>query len=226
MFTAFTLPRARMIAALLIAGTVLGGCMSGPRGALTAENNPSLYSVHQPVVQRTDYVLDLDASGDTLASSERARLLAWFDSIELRYGDQIYVEEPRNYPSPGARAEVGGVLGEYGMLLRDGAPVAAGSVQPGQVRVIASRATASVPDCPNWRDQQILPSVNTSANYGCAVNSNLAAMVADPNDLVRGRAGNVDGSGSTAARAVRVYRERAPTGTQGLPATSTRQQGN
>jgi pilus assembly protein CpaD len=214
--------RFRTFAALLVAGATLGGCMSGPAGPLTAENNPSLYSVHQPVVQRTDFVLDLDAAGDRLTQGERARLIAWFESIELRYGDRIYVEEPRDYPSPGARADVGSVLGEYGMLLHSGAPVAPGAVQPGTVRVIASRATASVPGCPNWSEEQILPSVTTSANYGCAVNSNLAAMVADPNDLVRGRAGNADSSGATAARAVRVYRERQPTGSQGLPAETTR----
>ena len=78
-----------------------------------------------------------------------------------------------------------------------------------------------MPECPNWNDPRLAPSTNTSANYGCAVNSNLAAMVADPNDLVRGRQGSVDSSGSTATRAVRVYRERQPTGAQPLPATST-----
>lgn len=210
----------------LIAAAGLGGCTSGPQGPLTAANNPSLYSVHQPVVQRTDFVLDLDASGDTLTAAERARLVAWFDSIELRYGDQLFVEEPRDYPSPGARNEVAGVLSEYGMLLRTGAPVVAGQTVPGTIRIIASRATASVPGCPNWSESQIAPSVTTSANYGCALNSNLAAMVADPNDLVRGRTGTTNGSGATASRAVRVYRERQPTGAQPLPTTTTRGTGN
>jgi pilus assembly protein CpaD len=213
----------RISPVILIAASCasLGACASGPRGALTATNNPSLYSVHQPVVQRTDYVLDLDASGDTLSAAERARLTGWFDAIELRYGDQLFVEEPRDYPSPGGRAGVAEVLAEYGMQLHTGAPVKAGAVAPGSVRVIASRATASVPGCPNWDDRQIVPTVNTSANYGCALNANLAAMVADPNDLVRGREGSVSGSANTANRAVRVYRDRTPTGGGALPTTST-----
>jgi pilus assembly protein CpaD len=210
---------AKTIASLVLAAAALSGCAS--TGPLTATSNPSLYSVHQPVVQRTDFVLDLDASGDILSPGERDRLIAWFESIELRYGDRIFVEEPRDYPSPGARAGVAGVLGEYGMLLQPGAPVVTGQTVPGTVRVIASRATASVPDCPNWGDQQIVPSVNTSANFGCAVNSNLAAIIADPNDLLRGRSGSAEGSGSTAARAVRVYRDRTPTGAQPLQQTST-----
>lgn len=213
---------AKVLIALALVSTTLGACASGPRGALTATNNPSLYSVHQPVVQRTDFVLDLDASGDTLSQAERSRLVAWFDSIELRYGDQLFVEEPRDYPSPGARAGVGEVLGDYGMFLQNGAPVLPGQIAPGIVRVIASRATASVPGCPNWNENEILPTVNTTPNYGCAWNQNLAAMIADPNDLVRGRNGSVNGSGGTAARAVRVYRDRTPSGTGPLPATSTR----
>lgn len=216
---------AKPLTTLILVAASLSACASGPRGALTPTNNPSLSSVHQPVVQRTDFVLDLDASGDSLSPSERARLAAWFDSIEIGYGDQFYVEEARSYPSPGARADVAALLGQYGLLLRDGAPVVAGTVAPGAIRVIASRATASVPGCPNWSDDEIAPTVNTSANYGCAVNSNIAAMVADPNDLVRGRAGSVNGGADTASRAVRVYRGRQPTGTQGLATPSTRSGG-
>ena len=213
--------RLTSLTAISVLALGLGACTSNSSGPLTATNNPSLYSVHQPIVQHTNFVLDLDASGDSLSASERSRLIGWFEGIELRYGDRIYVEEARDYPSPGARGDVGRVLGEYGMLLQSGAPITNGNVAPGTVRVVASRATASVPNCPNWSEQQIAPSANTSANYGCAVNSNLAAMVADPNDLVRGRQGSVDSSGSTATRAVRVYRERQPTGAQPLPATST-----
>ena len=213
--------RLTSLTAISVLALGLGACTSNSGGPLTAANNPSLYSVHQPVVQHTNFVLDLDASGDSLSASERSRLVGWFEGIELRYGDRIYVEEARDYPSPGARGDVGRVLGEYGMLLQSGAPITNGNVAPGTVRVVASRATASVPNCPNWSEQQIAPNANTSANYGCAVNSNIAAMVADPNDLVRGRQGSVDSSGSTATRAVRVYRERQPTGTQPLPATST-----
>ncbi len=210
------------LTALALLPLGLAACVSNPGGPLTATNNPSPYSVHQPVVQRTDFVLDLDASGDTLSPAERARLIGWFESIELRYADRIYVEEPRGYPSPGARNGVADVLGEYGMMLHDGAPVTAGNVAPGVVRVVASRATASVPGCPNWGVSDIAPRSSTSPNFGCATNSNLAAMIADPNDLVAGRPGSIEGSSRTAARAVRVHRERQPTGAQPLPNVNTR----
>lgn len=222
--------RATSITILLAASaaaTTLAGCASGPSGPVTARHNPSLYSVHQPVVEHSHFVLELDASGDTLSDAERARLAGWLETIELRYGDRLYVEEPRDYPSIGARAGVASLVGEYGMQLQPGAaPVVAGTPAPGQIRVIASRATASVPGCPDWGEDQVLPTVRTSSNYGCATNSNLAAMIADPNDLVLGQQGNINGSPQTANRAVRLYRERAPTGAQPLQAPSTRSGGN
>lgn len=217
--------RAKSITALLIAAG-LAGCASGPSGPVTAANNPSLYSVHQPVVHRRDYVVDLDASGDRLSASERARLAAWFESIELRYGDRLYVEEPRDYPSPGARAAVESLVAEYGMLLQTGAPITAGATAPGTVRVIAARAIASVPGCPNWTESQVTSSVVTSPNYGCATNANLAAMIADPNDLVLGQQGSGRDSASVANRAVRVHRDRQPTGAQPLQSPSGPAGGN
>ena len=78
-----------------------------------------------------------------------------------------------------------------------------------------------MPGCPEWDEQTEFPNPNTSANYGCATNSNLAAMVANPEDLIRGQDGTIDGSALTAGRAIRTYRERQPSGRDGLPAANT-----
>ena len=55
---------------------------------------------------------------------------------------------------------------------------------------------------------------------------NLAAMVANANDLVEGQNHSGRGSASTAGRAIRTYREQPPTGRQGLQATTTREGSN
>jgi pilus assembly protein CpaD len=60
------------------------------------------------------------------------------------------------------------------------------------------------------------------SNYGCAVNANLAAMVANPEDLVHGREGSGVGDARTATKAVETYRNATPTGTQGLKDISTK----
>lgn len=47
-------------------------------------------------------------------------------------------------------------------------------------------------------------------------------MVANPEDLVHGREGSGVGDAATASRAIGVYRNTPPTGTQGLQDISTK----
>lgn len=218
--------RIRIFSAALVLGTSLAGCVSPNTNALTSTQNPSLYSVHQPVVARNDFVLDLRTDGGGVSRAEIERLHGWFDAIGLRYGDRISIDE--GYGAGRARADVAAAVSEYGLRVDDAAPVTAGQVPAGTVRIVTSRTTASVPGCPDWapEDNGVAPRQNTSSNYGCATNANLAAMIADPNDLVRGRTDSGTGAATTATRAIRVYRERPPTGQQGLPAVSTRSGGS
>ena len=61
--------------------------------------------------------------------------------------------------------------------------------------------------------------------FGCAANGNLAAMIANPEDLVHGREGNGLSDATTASRAIGVYRTTPPTGTKGLQDISTKSGG-
>jgi len=216
------------IAAVSALGLTMAGCSAGggQNRPLTAATNYSVYSVHQPTVEHTNYVLDLRVDGDRVSEAELNRLAAWFHSIDARYGDRITIDQPRGYASAGARADVGRVASDFGLLL-DGqsAPVTQGEIAPGTVRIVASRAAAHVEGCPSYTNQGIDSPVRTDSNYGCATNSNLAAMIADPDDLVRGREGNGSESAQVAGRAVGSYRTRVPTGSQPLPAATTRNSG-
>ncbi len=209
------------LAAASAAALLASGCATAPRGALTAQNNTGLYSLHQPVVERTDYVFDVAATANGLSAAEQDRLDAWFASIQLRYGDRLSVDAPGGEVSPATAQDIARVAARYGLLVTPGAPITPGEISPGTVRVVASRAHASVPDCPTWSDPGIAAATTTSSNFGCAVNSNLAAMIADPNDLVVGREGGIDLSGSTASRAIHTYRSRPATGSQPLQSTTT-----
>jgi len=177
-------------------------------------------AVNVPVVTRADYAFDLAAPDGALSESESARLDAWFRSLELGYGDTIYVDGPYAY---GARDDVARVAGNYGLLVAAGAPMSAGAVPPGTVRVIVARTRASVPDCPNW-ERPAQPSIDhvSMPNFGCGVNGALAAMVANPQDLVHGREGSGVGDNRTAVKAVDSYRKAAPTGTSGLQDINTK----
>ncbi|HYD14361.1 MAG TPA: CpaD family pilus assembly lipoprotein [Allosphingosinicella sp.] len=214
------------IAAVSALGLAVSACATGQPAQLNARSNYSVYSVHQPVVEHTNYVLDLRVEGDRVSEAELNRFGAWLESIGARYGDRITIDEPRGYASAGARADVGRVAGDFGLLLADAAaPVTEGEIAPGTIRVVASRSSARVDSCPSYTNPGIDSPVRTDSNYGCATNSNLAAMVANPDDLVRGQEGSGRESAQVAGRAVGSYRTRQPTGNQPLPAPSTRSSG-
>jgi pilus assembly protein CpaD len=190
------------ISALIALGLTLAAC--GPV-------NRSLDSVNQPVVSRTDYVFDVRAGIDGLGESEGKRLTGWFDSLQLGYGDHVAVDDPSG--SAATRDAVARITARYGLLLAAAPPIVGAAAEPGSARIIVSRSTAAVDNCPNWsRKAQPEFAGSTMSNYGCATNSNLAAMIADPQDLLQGRTGNAGSDAGTAVKAIRAFRDAAPTG--------------
>ncbi len=188
--------------------------------ACMGTENRGVESVHQPVVQRTDYVIDLNSGGYGLGQGEQDRLEGWFRSIDLAFGDRVSVDDPAG--SGAVQSEVQALLGRRGMTLTGNAPVTAGAIAPGTVRVVVSRASARVAGCPDW-SRPSSPDFSSSAmsNYGCANNAALAAMVADPLDLVQGREAGAATDPVTSSKAIRNYRDTVPTGKQGLKNEST-----
>jgi pilus assembly protein CpaD len=187
--------------ALLVVAAALTGCSYTPHDL----PDRGIEAVNVPVVTRAEYVFDAAAPDGSLAPGEAARLDAWFSGLDLSYGDSIYVD---GLYADAARSDVAKVAGSYGMMVGVGAPVTSGAVVPGTVRVIVSRTRATVPNCPNW-SLPAQPNYNnrTMSNFGCGVNSNLAAMVANPEDLLHGREGSAAYDAATGAKAIRMYRD-------------------
>jgi pilus assembly protein CpaD len=197
-------------ASLIVA---LGGCGGMP-------TNRGLESVHQPVVSRTNYTLDITAGPGGVSIPEQRRLSGWFEALDLRYGDRISIDDPMK--SGASRAAVDGVAGRYGMIVGDEAPVTPGFVNPGTIRIVVTRSTATVPGCPDWsKTSETNFNNGTSSNYGCAVNSNLASMVADPEHLIQGVSNKGATTVMSGTKAIESYREAPPTGEKGLSSTST-----
>lgn len=186
-----------------LASVTLAGC-AGSLGT----TNTSMYSVHQPVVERTNFAIDLNSNGDSLSSTDKSRLAEWFDALQLGYGDRVSVDHGQGYASKAVLNSVSQVAADRGVLISDVAPVTAGQVTPGMVRVIVTRSKASVPTCPDFTtDHDRNYNASNHSNYGCATNSNLAAMIADPEDLVRGRESKRLDSNS-GKNAVNTYRTK------------------
>jgi len=204
--------------AILLLASAIAGCTTH-----TDQPSRGLMAVNQPVVTRSDYAVDLSAPDGSLSPGEQARLDAWYTSLGLGYGDLVFVDG--SY-AEAARADVARVTGKYGLLVTRGAPVTAGNIQPGTVRVVVSRTRATVPGCPNW-DRPASPDFDNQqmSNYGCAISGNFAAMVAHPGDLVHGREGEALVDGLTASKAIQAYRTAKPTGEGGLQEINTKKGG-
>ena len=204
----------KRIAAVAIASTLalsLSACGSNV--------NRSLYSTAQPVVERTHYTLDLAGGPGGLSIPEQRRLAGWFEALDLKYGDRVAVDAETT--NPATTAAVAAIVDRYSLALSDQAPITEGFVQPGFTRVVVTRSTATVPGCADWSDDYDGNYANaTSRNYGCATNSNLAAMVANPEDLVRGQ--EVEGNAviTKSNSAIEAYRSGS-NGTGGSAGTTT-----
>jgi CheY-like chemotaxis protein len=195
--------RPLLLSSLAAAAVALAGCGPVTRG---------LESVNQPVVSRTDYAFDVRTGYDGLAPGEDARLGAWFDTLRLGYGDRITIDDPAGQGGRSSRDAVASVAA---------ATACCSATRPDHHRCGAQRRRArrrepqrrDVPGCPDFR-RSVRPdfSSSTDSNYGCATNSNLAMMVADPEDLLRGRAAGSDVSTRSTTRALKAYNDLIPTG--------------
>jgi pilus assembly protein CpaD len=203
------------VALVLPMALALAGCGGVPR-------NASLYSPHQPVVTHASYTLDLAVGPDGLPVPEQERLAGWFTAMQLRYGDQIAIADPLS--TRATRASVGAVVERFGLLLADEPAPGADAIAPGSVRVIITRAQASVPHCPDWSGNSAAnPASATSTNFGCAVNSNLAAMVANPDQLLKGATTSGHTGAMTVDKAISSWRAAPPATSDTAKETSTRQ---
>ncbi|MEH3158741.1 MAG: CpaD family pilus assembly lipoprotein [Sphingomonas taxi] len=209
--------RSILFAACAAPALLLGGCMG--------TENRGLESVHQPVVARHDYALDLATAGGRLARGEGGRLAGWMDAMHLGFGDRVGIDagDAGRYPAGPARDEVASVVAGYGLLLSEDTPVTAAPVTPGTLRVVVSRMHAGVPGCPDWsRNASSEFEGSTSSNFGCAINTNLAAMVARPSDLVRGVDHDPVADPIVNAKAIDAYRKKPATGAGALEAVSAK----
>ena len=206
--------RAAGAAIALSLGLALSACNTG------AQMNRSLDSIKQPVVEQQNFALDLAATSGGLPVDEQRRLADWFGSMNVRYGDHIGIDDAM--ASAAVRDDVAKIAGRFGLLVSDGAPVTQGYVDPGKVRVVITRSHAYVPGCPDWTDRYSETLSNgTSPGYGCAVNGNLAAMIADPQHLLHGATGTGETVIMSSTKAIETYREAKTTGAAGLPQVST-----
>lgn len=197
--------RAKPLRAALALGISLGlsGCWT---------DNRTLESVHQPVVQRTDYMLDIPAADD-LSDISAKQIVDWLDGLEPAYSDTISLDHGLTQPTPLVVEKIAELVAHYGLTLSRPASLTKGTPLAGHIRIILSRRSAQVNDCPDWKRPSFATGAGqTLSNYGCATNGNIAAMVADPADLVTGRKDKSADPNLASAKAIQGYGDGGKSG--------------
>jgi pilus assembly protein CpaD len=201
-------PATKLISAAL-ACAALAACSGNPRRSIPAED-PSGYQLKQePHLQVTEYRQDvqfLPGSATVAPGSEQA-LRNFFSGIGS--GDRVYVVAgaPDRSGLAARRSRAVATL-LASRRIQSEARLADEELLPADaVAVVAKRTVVALPECPNWSQPPNQGYENQPmSNWSCATAVNFGMMLADPNDLVRGRdPGPADGE--AVARSVENYRK-------------------
>jgi pilus assembly protein CpaD len=200
------------------AAAALAGCAGAWNGAdqaLTiAEEHP--ITVDSQVVTLT---IDADPAASELTAMDESRLKAFADAYLAGGHGALNVTTPaggRNSSANALTADARNSLHEAGV---DWADISGSSYIPAEGaprRIILSytRYVATPSACGVWEGMKARDYANLrSPNFGCATQNNLAAMIADPHDLVE-PAGGGSSDAMARIRAIQKYREGEKTASE------------
>jgi len=176
--------RRRRILISLALTLCVGGCQTPRQPANMDLTTETPNQVQVSLVKLTHTVRF--APGDiTPNSAEVGALNDFLAQGGIARGDAVLVERHAGALDDKRMARLTAALARQGLTtdiaLTD-------TVAPGEMRLTVQHYVASVPNCPNWTKPPGNDFANTlPSDYGCAVATNLAAMVADPRDLLVGR---------------------------------------
>lgn len=196
------------------AGLGLTGCL--PPDTTIQDYSPFGYGNWRQIPGRPDVHVELvklshfagfQPQAVRLDDSQRGELLSFVEEGNLRQGDRVQIQVPmaKGPLDPITKARTDHLRGELTGLGLPITVVGTSSLPSGsnQVAIVVDRAMAIPPDC-----ETEAPWIANRPDYriGCAYNSALGLMVADPRDLVRGR-GLGHGDAETTARGIEGYRD-------------------
>jgi len=179
--------RGRARVALALAGIclALGGCASGPKpppesGRTTeAPNGPEVSLESRPLV------LQFRAGDAQVTDYQVAYLHKLMDDQVIGYGDKVLIHRGVSALSEARAKAVEQILQRLGLTPTLAAPDATAD---GELDLAVEHAKARAPNCPNWTKANGADFANTShSDFGCSTAADLAAMVADPRDLLQGK---------------------------------------
>lgn len=150
---------------------------------------------HIDVVKKTARIrLNIRPNADGLTTSQLSKVHRFMAAYNKTVQSPLTIEAPSGASNESstiaALKEVRNVTKQYGV------PVAALDLRPyfaeGEIappiRMSFERNVAVGPDCPDWSQNMAKDRENVPfSNYGCATQKNLAAIIANPRDLIEPR---------------------------------------
>lgn len=189
---------------LILAGIVaLSGCGIDKY----QEDFSNISEPRRATASQVQYSHDVRFDGNGFATDERERLEGFLGQINLRRSDGVYLVAVPNAQSAnrkllladylsGRGIDVGSRRSDFGMKIPAGDAVS----------IVVRRYVVTLPGCPDWSGELTSYNNMPTSNWSCASSTNLGLMVAEPEDLVRGRdPGLADGEAS--ARSIDLYRK-------------------
>ena len=181
----------------------LTGCL--PEKSMWSEND----TIKRNSVSLSHITHDLAFAGGTtgLTDAQAQELDRFLARTLAGYGDVFSIDAGTDETAMSRRDALASYLHSRGFTVSTEPAVYGGPLASDTVRIILNRYVVTPPPCPDWR-QPSNPDFNnqSGSNFGCATETNLGLMVANPRDLVDGRSlGTADAE--NAAKAVQNYRE-------------------
>jgi pilus assembly protein CpaD len=198
-----------LMAATAVLASGCAGAWNGADQSLTvAEEHP--ISVDTQVVTLT---VDLDPTTSDLSNIDKARLRAFADAYLTNGHGPLTVTAPSgaatDHDGEERAADIRKFLNESGVEWSsiDGASYRVGEDKKRELILSYTRYVATPSVCGIWTGMKGRDYGNMrSPNFGCATQNNLAALVADPRDLVE-PADSTSADAQARIRAIRAYRE-------------------
>lgn len=204
-------PAIKIITLASLAALAAGcaGAWNGQKQAMTiAEEHP--ISVDSQVVTLT---IDLDRATTDISEIDKARIRAFADAYMTSGHGPLTVTAPSgtsdDFDGQESASDVRKYLHELGVDWASitGATYRAADDRGRQIILSYTHYVATPSACGNWAGMRARDYANLrSPNFGCATQNNIAAMVADPRDLVE-PAGDAPPDSEARIRGVRSYRE-------------------
>ncbi|MEO1700756.1 MAG: CpaD family pilus assembly lipoprotein [Pseudomonadota bacterium] len=190
------------------------GCMSQKRDSFTVGSIPEDYRTNHPIVltegEKT-FDVPVSASSHKLTDPVKSNIRGFAAAFKQSSSGMMYMLLPSNSANSGAAAsarrhvleslEAGGVP-RHKVLIQNYDASGHGPTAP--IRLAYKHVTASTNECGRWPDDLTATAENQHFhNFGCASQSNLAAAIENPTDLMAPRASTpID-----AARRSKVYED-------------------